>query len=698
MQIDYINENINGWTVKDIEYRIINNRKRTYIKCECDFCKKIRIVRADKRKKLKICNCQRKNSNEKDMNVDKLIIKEWEKIKDTDICSSIEDMKELFEKNGIGKFYKKNPNKMLSKDNYIFGSYDDLKKYYKEKKEFKEQKLKETKDNLNQIKIKGKIRCPNCGAYSMYINACPVCKYKYHEENKYNIYIDDNKKTIDEENNQYTEIYNHFSFFDNNVKKYVNIKDVKAIYFEFKNNLVRAGITRVEEKNLKRQAVVGDFQAIDENGRTFIIDHVFQFYGDKPMIFSNGEILDAEKIHAFNPQNTYTFIVLRKNNIVDNFILSIYRNGKMLKSIYGIEKIWGHGTNTVYYKHINGNNYFINILTFEISLCWEHDSHDEIFKNSAYILDRQKNIILYINPRMFKNSKVMFELLKNTSKMEMIDNEFEDDNTKNYKVSIEKNDYETIDIILYLLHKKTDPLTYFGNSFCVYGYPLFRILKKMIIRHEDYIVNQLDNDIKEQLKYLIDKMLTSAKNNDKYNVIAKKLLNKYSCSEPDLVLKMIKKYGICEIFNINYNALFIREENLNKYYIRERIDYIYDMIPKEEKVMWKSEYEMYLLIKHYYNDAIYQYTDDFLNGLIIDVFVPSIMTAFEYQGEQHYKEVTYFLNRTLSDRQKNDYLKKKYCEERKIDLIEWKYDELITKMVLDEKIAELCDKKKNSNN
>ena len=55
---------------------------------------------------------------------------------------------------------------------------------------------------------------------------------------------------------------------------------------------------------------------------------------------------------------------------------------------------------------------------------------------------------------MFKNSKVMFGLLKNTSKMEIIDNEFEDDNTKNYKVGVEKNDYETIDIILYLLHKK----------------------------------------------------------------------------------------------------------------------------------------------------------------------------------------------------------------------------------------------------
>ena len=58
-----------------------------------------------------------------------------------------------------------------------------------------------------------------------------------------------------------------------------------------------------------------------------------------------------------------------------------------------------------------------------------------------------------------------------------------------------------------------------------------------------------------------------------------------------------------------------------------------------------------------------------------DFFLPDYNLAIEYQGEQHYRDNGYFKDR-LDAIQRRDLVKKKYCIENGIELLEIKYTEL----------------------
>lgn len=103
----------------------------------------------------------------------------------------------------------------------------------------------------------------------------------------------------------------------------------------------------------------------------------------------------------------------------------------------------------------------------------------------------------------------------------------------------------------------------------------------------------------------------------------------------------------------------------------------YNSLP-ESKILWKSEYKLFLLVKNSYPDAIYQYRNPIFNGLIIDIHIPSLRIAIER-----------FSDNLLYERKKNDDLKRELCTANNIQLIHWKYDELISKLNLDIKINEL---------
>ena len=58
-----------------------------------------------------------------------------------------------------------------------------------------------------------------------------------------------------------------------------------------------------------------------------------------------------------------------------------------------------------------------------------------------------------------------------------------------------------------------------------------------------------------------------------------------------------------------------------------------------------------------------------------DFFIPSLNLAIEYQGEQHYRDNNFFKER-LEVIQKRDTIKRKYCQDNGIELLEIKYTEL----------------------
>lgn len=98
---------------------------------------------------------------------------------------------------------------------------------------------------------------------------------------------------------------------------------------------------------------------------------------------------------------------------------------------------------------------------------------------------------------------------------------------------------------------------------------------------------------------------------------------------------------------------------------------------------WISEMKMFNLLKNYFPDAKHQARPVWLKPQHIDVYIPSLKIAFEYQGKQHYEPVDFFGGEdSFKNMFKLDKRKRKKCKINNVLLIEWKYTENIDYNVL----------------
>ena len=93
------------------------------------------------------------------------------------------------------------------------------------------------------------------------------------------------------------------------------------------------------------------------------------------------------------------------------------------------------------------------------------------------------------------------------------------------------------------------------------------------------------------------------------------------------------------------------------------------------KPKWKHELSLFHGVKDKYPDTLYQYRPEWLGRQSLDLYIPSLKTAIEYQGIQHYLPIEFFGGEeALAQRQDLDLQKKKLCEANGVRLIEWAYD------------------------
>ena len=92
------------------------------------------------------------------------------------------------------------------------------------------------------------------------------------------------------------------------------------------------------------------------------------------------------------------------------------------------------------------------------------------------------------------------------------------------------------------------------------------------------------------------------------------------------------------------------------------------------KPKWKHELTLFHAVRKRHQDTLYQYRPDWLGRQSLDLFIPSLQTAIEYQGIQHYRPVDFFGGEeALLQRQELDRQKRILCEENNVRLIEWPY-------------------------
>lgn len=92
------------------------------------------------------------------------------------------------------------------------------------------------------------------------------------------------------------------------------------------------------------------------------------------------------------------------------------------------------------------------------------------------------------------------------------------------------------------------------------------------------------------------------------------------------------------------------------------------------KPKWKHELTLFHAVRKRHPDTLYQYRPDWLGRQSLDLYIPSLRTAIEYQGIQHYLPVEFFGGEdALTQRQELDAQKKVLCEANDVRLIEWPY-------------------------
>lgn len=166
----------------------------------------------------------------------------------------------------------------------------------------------------------------------------------------------------------------------------------------------------------------------------------------------------------------------------------------------------------------------------------------------------------------------------------------------------------------------------------------------------------------------------------------------YQYTENEIIQKAKQihgdKYEYLNIENYKnkYSYLLIRCKKCNKIF-KQRISShfagsgcIYCKQSKGEKFIenWlinnKIEYESQKRFKDCKNK----------NPLPFDFYLPKLNTCIEYQGEHHYESNRYFKHDTLEYRQKNDQIKRNYCNKNNLKLIEIKYNDNIEKKLKEE--------------
>lgn len=256
-----------------------------------------------------------------------------------------------------------------------------------------------------------------------------------------------------------------------------------------------------------------------------------------------------------------------------------------------------------------------------------------------------------------------------------VDNYFGDDETCNYFVDVDVNDVELIVF-----------LKYYGKfGYAIYGIAIDEYLPYLPYENANWWYYR-----------------SASQMNFHRKVLKNALLNNESVTEETLMLELEKERYRSQ--NVQEHVLFqlfrrvlpdVPEFN-NSYHNWAKEEYRKekDFLISNDKLncIWKGEYQMYKFARELYTDAQYQYHAEWLGRQSLDVFIPSLCLGIEYQGEQHYIPISHFGGEDgFGQRVVLDERKRNICNEQKVLLLEWRYDEPLTKNALKSAIDHLLD-------
>jgi len=108
---------------------------------------------------------------------------------------------------------------------------------------------------------------------------------------------------------------------------------------------------------------------------------------------------------------------------------------------------------------------------------------------------------------------------------------------------------------------------------------------------------------------------------------------------------------------------------------------------------WLTEAELLRLVRSILRDeeVVHQASPEWLGHQRIDIYVPSLGIAIEYQGRQHYEPVAFFGGEeAFAANRVRDQRKAELCEQHGVRMIYFRYDEEITRDLLVARIQQVA--------
>lgn len=151
----------------------------------------------------------------------------------------------------------------------------------------------------------------------------------------------------------------------------------------------------------------------------------------------------------------------------------------------------------------------------------------------------------------------------------------------------------------------------------------------------------------------------------------------------DYIIEGVEVYGVTRKI---YNLREVRHKYYNYFDVYfDKFIYKWENILRKELSIplinegWVSQAHLYHIIKGLYPKTKREYSPKWLGRQRLDIFIPEINTAIEYQGKQHFEPVEFFGGKEgFKKNQERDKLKRKKCKANKVKLLYWSYELPIT--------------------
>ena len=268
---------------------------------------------------------------------------------------------------------------------------------------------------------------------------------------------------------------------------------------------------------------------------------------------------------------------------------------------------------------------------------------------------------------------VITDVCRRAESFHPIRNLFPDEEKTHYLAVFDKENMDDVLLIYHLLYTNTTEDLYGGYSLYDYSLPWYQnhLWEDGIVLRSPYLPDALAK---------FQGNLPFYHNPAKTVCVRRNVQHILSCGYFSSELEFFRNLTqvIMPLFQWWYTDLMLYEEKdglrtdwrLRRTEIRTRLTAEGVIQPK-----WKHELTLFHLVREKYPDTLYLFRPEWLGRQSLDLYIPSLRTAIEYQGVQHFLPVEFFGGEeALALRQDLDRQKKQLCEENEVRLIEWPYE------------------------